>query len=395
MIRWTLALPFALLVAPQAAEAADPLPSFSIDPSETSVSGLSSGAYMAGQFHVAFSGSLKGAAIIASGPYDCAKGQLSTALSQCMETDIGAPVPASLLARAEAAEQQGLIDPLTNLGDDRVYIFSGTQDKTVRQAVVDETAAFYRLAGVPETSIRYVNDRAAGHAFITEDQGPDCATTSSPFINDCDYDQAGDLLQHIYGPLAPPAAAPSGQLIEFDQAAFLANPESHGLNDTGFVYVPEDCAAGESCRVHIAFHGCKQTSAQIGDQFRTTTGYHRWADSNRIILLFPEAHSTLMNPNSCWDWWGYDDRNYATKTGRQMAAVHAMLLRLAGEAPPAPDCPEHVAANWEHWQAGRASVCSWWWFCAAGSGDQLGLAWTTTTLFERGAGEFAVNRCGA
>ncbi len=394
MIRSMMTWCFAALICSQVAQAADPLPSFVVSLGESSVSGLSSGAYMAGQFHVAFSGSLKGAAIIAGGPYDCAKGQLSTALSQCMKTDIGAPDPASLLERAEAAEQQGQIDSITNLGDDRVYIFSGTQDHTVKQAVVDETEAFYRLAGVPETSIRYVSDRAAGHAFITEEQGPACATTISPFINDCDYDQAGDLLQHIYGPLDPPAAAPSGQLIEFDQAAFLSNPEIHGLNDTGFVYVPEDCAAGETCRVHIAFHGCKQTSAQIGDQFRTTTGYRRWADSNRIILLFPEAHSTLMNPNSCWDWWGYDDRNYATRNGRQMAAVHAMLLGLAGETPPAPDCPEHVAANWEHWQAGRALVCSWWWFCAAGSGDQLGLAWTTTTLFEMSDGQFSTSGCG-
>ena len=367
---------------------------FNVDLEETSVSGLSSGAYMAGQFHVAFSDSLKGAAIIAGGPYGCSKGQLPLALNQCMQTTLfGAPDPESLLARAQRFEQEDRIDPLANLLDDRVYIFSGTEDETVTQAVVDQTAAFYRLAGLPDAAIRYVDDRPAGHAFITEDQGATCSTTDSPFINDCDYDQAGDLLQHIYGPLDPPVAAPSGQLIEFDQAEFLPNPTSHGLNDTGFVYVPADCAAGEACRVHIAFHGCKQTTALIGDRFRTTTGYRRWADSNGIIILYPEAHSTLTNPNSCWDWWGYDDQNYATKTGRQMAAVHAMLLRLAGETPPAPVCPEHTAANWEHWQAGRAFVCSWWWFCAVGSGDQLGLAWSTTTLYENESGRFNVDGC--
>jgi len=35
----------------------------------------------------------------------------------------------------------------------------------------DQTFAFYRLAGVAEASIRYVDDRVAGHAFITDDQG--------------------------------------------------------------------------------------------------------------------------------------------------------------------------------------------------------------------------------
>jgi poly(3-hydroxybutyrate) depolymerase len=336
---------------------------------------------------------LKGAAIIAGGPYGCAKGQLPLALNQCMQTHVGAPDSASLLTQAQVFERQGQIDPLANLLDHRVYIFSGTEDDTVTQAVVDEAVAFYRIAGMPDVAIRYVNDQPAGHAFITDDQGPSCGTTNSPFINDCDYDQAGDLLQHIYGALDPPVAAPSGQMIEFDQGAFLTNSTSHGMNDNGFVYVPSECAAGEACRVHIAFHGCKQTTSLIGDRFRTTTGYRRWADSNRHIILYPEAQSTLTNPNSCWDWWGYDDQDYATKTGPQMAAVHAMLLRLAGAPSPAPVCPEHTAANWEHWQASRAFVCSWWWFCGVGSGDQLGFAWTTTTLFENESGRFTVEGC--
>ena len=395
MIRPFVAWCFAALVGSPIAQAADPLPSFNVDLSESSVSGLSSGAYMAGQFHVAFSAHLKGAAIIAGGPYHCADGQLATALSRCMQTGFGAPDPLELLDKAGSFAQTGAIDALANLTDDRVYIFSGTEDHTVTQAVVNKTAAFYRLLGLPEASIRYVDDRPAGHAFITENQGPSCGTTNSPFINDCDYDQAGDLLQHIYGPLNPPSETPSGQLIEFDQSAFLANPTSHGLNDTGFVYLPANCASGATCQVHIAFHGCKQTTALIGDQFRTQTGYRRWADTNDMIVLFPEAHATLSNPNSCWDWWGYDDPNYATKTGRQMRAVHGMLLRLAGMSPPVADCVEHTTANWLHWQAGRASLCAWWWFCAVGSGDQLGLAWATTTLFETGNGQFNANGCDA
>ncbi len=40
-----------------------------VDLDETSVSSLSSGAYMAGQLHVAYSDGLKGAAIIVGGPY--------------------------------------------------------------------------------------------------------------------------------------------------------------------------------------------------------------------------------------------------------------------------------------------------------------------------------------
>ncbi len=53
-------LAVAVALAAGVARGADPLPSFNIDLTQTSVSGLSSGAYMAGQFHVAFSGTVVG-----------------------------------------------------------------------------------------------------------------------------------------------------------------------------------------------------------------------------------------------------------------------------------------------------------------------------------------------
>jgi poly(3-hydroxybutyrate) depolymerase len=301
-------------------EAADALPSFSVDLSQTSVSGLSSGAYMAGQFHVAFSGSLVGAAIVAGGPYACAENQLSVALNRCMQTSLGTPDPAHLLEVARSFAAEDRIDPLDGLSGDRVYVFSGTADRTVTPPVIGQVAAFYRLAGVAAADIREVDDLPAGHAFITEEQGSACGLTQSPFINDCDYDQAGDILRHIYGELHPPAAALSGWLIEFNQHEFLPNPTAHGLDASGFIYVPASCEGGESCRVHVAFHGCKQAADQIGDGFLAQTGYNRWADTNRIIVLYPQAHTTSMNPNGCWDWWGYDDPNHATRAGRQMAA---------------------------------------------------------------------------
>jgi hypothetical protein len=46
----------------------------------------------------------------------------------------------------------------------------------------------------------------------------------------------------------------------------------------------------------------------------------------------PQATTTLSNPLGCWDWWGYDDPSYATKNGRQMAAVREMMGRIASGA---------------------------------------------------------------
>lgn len=367
------------------------LPSYTVDLAQTSVSGLSSGAYMAGQFHVAFSDMVIGAGIIAGGPYDCAEGQLGIALHRCTQTPLGPPDPDRLLERARERASRGEIDPLEGLLADRIYIFSGTADDTVSPAVVERTARFYRAAGVPESAIAYVNDVQAGHAFITESHGSACAITQPPFINDCDYDQAGALLEHIYGDLDPPAAEPGGTMVAFDQSAFLPDPTAHGLAQTGFAYVPQACAQGAVCRVHIAFHGCRQTDPLIGDRFRTETGYNRWADSNHLIVLYPEAHRTFANPNACWDWWGYDDPAYATRRGRQMRAVRAMLDRLAGVDDSF--CRAHSASNVEHWQAGRALICNFWFLCAEGSGDAMGTMFGATTLYEQPRGIFSRQAC--
>jgi poly(3-hydroxybutyrate) depolymerase len=375
-----------------AAEAAERLPPLGADPSGTSVSGLSSGAYMAGQFHVAFSESLVGAAIVAGGPYDCAETSLDLALHRCMQTTAGVPDPSRLLARARDREARGEIDAMAGLAGDRVYVFSGTEDTTVTPPVVATVADFYWLAGVPDDEVEVVDDMPAGHAFVTESEGNACDLTGPPFLNDCDYDQAGAILAHLYGPLDPPAVEPGGRIIEFDQGAFLGNPTAHGLAATGFLYVPPACEAG-GCRVHVVFHGCKQTAALVGDAVVRSAGFNRWADANRLMVLYPQTQATLMNPNACWDWWGYDDPADATRAGRQMTAVKRMVDRLAALDEGA--CGRFEASNLAHWQAGRARVCDWWFFCAVGSGDRLGFAVVSTTLFEHPPGTFTTSACGA
>ena len=84
---------------------------------------------------------------------------------------------------------------------------------------------------------------------------------SAPFIDQCGYDQAGIILQHIYGALNRPKAGPlSGTIKPFDQSLYT-KPGSVGslsLGKTGYVFVPKECENGEACRVHIALHGCNQ-----------------------------------------------------------------------------------------------------------------------------------------
>jgi poly(3-hydroxybutyrate) depolymerase len=373
--------------------AADPLPALEGRLDEITVSGISSGAYMAGQFHVAFSDSVRGAAIVAGGPYGCAGGSIAFALQRCMQTALGVPDPARLVAAARTAAGAGTIDPLDGLAGDRVYVFSGTNDHTVLPAVAATVPAFYAEAGVPAARLTFVDTVPAGHAFVTDGHGNPCAETGPPFVNDCGVDQAGSLLATLLGPLAPPSTSPQGRLLAFDQREFLTDPTAHGLDTTGFVYVPDACAAGPGCRIHVAFHGCRQTASLVGDAFTAGAGYNAHADTNRVIVLYPQTHATGLNPNACWDWWGYDDPAYATRDGRQMAAVRGMLDRLAGSTEPAPFCAPVSATNFTHWRAGRARTCNWWFLCAVGSGERLGLPFATTILNEHPPGNFGTEAC--
>jgi hypothetical protein len=96
-----------------------------------------------------------------------------------------------------------------------------------------------------------------------------------------------------------------------------------------------------------------------------------------------------VNPLGCWDWWGYDDANYAKKSGRQLVAVKGMLDRIAGEVPP--ELPEYCgsATNTDHVASGRAYIWFFFLYYAQGSNDFLGYSGTSqSTLKETSPGFF-------
>ena len=54
------------------------------------------------------------------------------------------------------------------------------------------------------------------------------------------------------------------------------------MDETGCAYVPKECER-ERCRIHVAFHGCRQGAAEIGERFVREAGYNRWADAKRLL----------------------------------------------------------------------------------------------------------------
>jgi poly(3-hydroxybutyrate) depolymerase len=139
------------------------------------------------------------------------------------------------------------------------------------------------------------------------------------------------MLRTFYDGLAAPAGDLTGELREFDQSRYVGGGMLASMAETGFVFVPKDCAAGAPCRIHVAFHGCRQGIGYIGRTFARQAGYNRWADANRVVVLYPQAAKSLfwpVNPRGCWDWWGYSGANYASRDGLQLKAVHRMLTAL-------------------------------------------------------------------
>lgn len=379
-----------------------PLPALGLAAGGVTVSGLSSGGYMAGQFQIAFASQLAGAAVLAAGPYGCTRGQLSTAMRECAcpadlsawlhsvpaASGLGCRVPTAgeLAVRAETAlaVNRAHLDDPAHLARHRVWLMQAERDPVVAPPLVTAAAEFYRQAGVPAHALKLRPVPGAGHGQPQPGGPVACGSTASPYLTDCDgVDAAGELLAWLYAPggagLADPVTPRAEGLRRFDQRPYRRAPASpgaggagaaahfDGLDDSGWLYVPAACEAGRSvraarrsapaCRLHVVFHGCAQGQGfagpdgqPVGARFVAGAGYNRWAESNRLVVLYPQVRASTpppaaaargqtfqLNPEGCWDFWGYTSpdealtgafRPYARRGAPQLAAVKRMVDAL-------------------------------------------------------------------
>lgn len=327
--------------------------------SRITVSGLSSGGYFAHQLHVAYSQLVEGAGIVAGGPYGCVEtipnpywpfarlDRLSAALLACTHYRGDRywglrPAPPSAQASADLIEEaweRGAIDDPAHLSEDRVWLFRGSADDVVPEAAAAALESLYRRLNLAEPRLA-VHRHAAAHGLpVGRPPEPSrfpprsCGEHAAPYIIDCGFDAAGLLLRHLYGEgfaEAPVDAHAGGTLLAFDQEAFWQEPDRRAsLGRVGYLYLPHECRSGP-CRLHVALHGCRQTADHVHDDFVRDGGYNGWAAANRIVVLYPQAIASAVNPNGCWDFWGYSGPDYRTREGAQMRAVKAMVDHLLG-----------------------------------------------------------------
>ena len=342
-----------------------PLPTFETE-GRHSISGLSSGAFMTVQLHVAHSASFIGAGVIAGGPYRASENYRAAATTPTSNILNALYVAMTPLTEGTAPDVDHLldltrdtadIDPLDNLADQRAYIFTGTCDRVVNQFAVRKTRDFYEKLGITGDRLMFVDDVPAGHSIITMNpEDSPLSTNQPPYINEGDFIQSHQILDHLYPGANPPSEDAFGDFIRFEQAEFIGFAQDRAsMAEFGYAYIPSRVAAGEAkaIGVHIVLHGCKQGYAYVdfvngredtqnqppyGARYMNSTGYMEWAEANDLILLFPQADggdsNAVQNPDGCWDWWGYSakDQNapdYYSQNAIQIKAIHAMLTRLA------------------------------------------------------------------
>jgi poly(3-hydroxybutyrate) depolymerase len=332
-----LAIALLTMTAHAAPPAAATLPKLHVDRARVAVAGMSAGAYMAEQAQLAYPEIFHGAALIAGGPYDCARDSVATAVTTCMK---GSPVPDPVVLAKLAQERaaRGEIGPLAKLARGKVYILHGKQDPVIAESVAHATVDFYAAlkAAVPALSsltVTWDGSHDFSHTFPTEAAGIDCDKVGTPFLGKCGFDGAGAVFHALYGAPLHKVAEAKGKLQRFDQKTLLSDGKDASLADEGFAYVPPACAMGRRCGVLVVLHGCLQNVDSVGESFVKEAGFNRWADAYDVAVLYPQTRSGVAaNPKACWDWFGYTGADYATRNGVQLRWLSAAVTALGRPA---------------------------------------------------------------
>merc|ERR1712087_77198 len=90
------------------------------------------------------------------------------------------------------------------------------------------------------------------------------------------------------------------------------------------------------CKLHVSLHGCGTPFAFM-DLLATTLSFNKLAETNNIVVLWPQKAAEVLAPGAtwderqgCWDGYGQTGPEYDTQIGAQMQAVRKMIEALAG-----------------------------------------------------------------
>lgn len=293
------------------------------DINKVTISGISSGGFMANQMATIYSSEFSGVGTVAGGFYYCAQDYLPKKVKQdantigstnlflfepttkmvsdtlnpfiifqgvnpqtwfrpqkgnpiylsvavCMGEPDKAELPAEVLKKN--AERK-LIDPLHHMKEQKVFIFQGKNDSVLNYKMQDKMKEYYLSNGVSENKIEVLTGEGS-HNFPTDrTDGIKCESEEVPYVSSCGLNVAGNLLDHLLDGNLVRGAFNKEHIYLVDQTNLLNKdktdvPENEwiqpgeSLAPYGYLYAGEKCLKNPgSCRLHVALHGCKMSDS--------------------------------------------------------------------------------------------------------------------------------------
>jgi hypothetical protein len=418
-----LPLLLSLLAAPVLADTGTP---------QYTVSGISSGGFMAAQMGVIYSDRVAGVGTVAGGVFFCSKdhfpikfnekhsagllltelngstmqspevfllGSISDYLKKAFRIAPDNPIHEAVgicMAQPELAHapqgsqtpgskppalmdlgfmgdfaEQGLIADPNGIANQKIFVYHGEKDDVVGVAMQDKMKEFYTRYGVSDANLK-LERGTGGHNFpTTRNDGIDCDKEAVPYIANCGNDIAGKILKHTVSGDLTRGTFNVAHLYRINQMTSL---HTDSVAAYGYLYASPKCLAQpDSCRLHIALHGCKMsdsfdqafqtkyeeklvssgimyvTDEEISNQgglvgtaplslsertprfgalrFALDSGYGEYAESNDLMILFPQtqirAKNYPLNPKGCWDWFGWTQTDDTRLKGNGAGRLYA------------------------------------------------------------------------
>lgn len=321
-----------------------------------SISGISSGGFMAVQMATIFSNNFLGVGSVAGGFFYCAKNGLQEQIlagqrsllgvnnlllfeptgqinSQSLQPEfrpsvnnpifmsvglcMGNPQLTTLPSLSQFVFDQS-IEPLDHFKKLQVYIYNGKNDSIVKNSMIQKLVDFYNKNGIEKKQIKVVQSKG-GHNFPTSKSGLNsCLDQKVPYVSSCRYDAASDILSHLLKTRVLYSQPDLNHLYIVDQNIEHQNSLETDIKKLkqpipsiggyGYLYASDQCLnTPENCHLHVALHGCEMSDSYdqaFDDLFQKQIlnykimGMRSEQDSQQSILQMMQSLPTIEQKNN-------------------------------------------------------------------------------------------------
>jgi hypothetical protein len=325
------------------------------------ISGISSGGFMANQMSTIFSSQFSGIATAAGGFYFCAGNYLQNrikadafgigannlflfepttkiltdtmnpflnssevntnswfapsqrnptyqAVTVCMGESSSASLPLDYI-KSNAAEK--LIDHPSFLAEQKAFIYQGKIDSVINFDMQAKLKEYYLSVGLKEQNI--VTMEANGNHNFPTDRTDElsCMKTGVPYVASCELNLAEKFLKFLFEENIVSSVINKNHIHIVDQTLNLANLNKNeskwskpvpSVAPYGYLYASDKCLNHpEACRLHVALHGCAMSDS-FNEDFQTR--YKAQVQKFRIVSVgsnqaaFPVIHNPFIKTAS-------------------------------------------------------------------------------------------------